>query len=56
MKYSIWMFIWDTLEIVYKYTRLRIQAPIELIFPDFGPWLFGKMIGVKGTRLKDKED
>lgn len=54
MKYNIWTFIWETTEIVYKYTGLRIQAPIEYFFPDFGPWLFGKMVGVKGVRINEK--
>ena len=55
MKYNIWVFIWDTTEIVYKYTRIRIQAPIELFFPDFGPWLFGKMMGNEGMEIKNEK-
>ena len=55
MKYSIWAFIWDTTEIVYKFTGCRIQTPIEIFFPNFSPWLFGKMIGVKGIKIKDSK-
>ena len=50
MKYNIWCFFWDTIEIVYKYTGLRIQAPIEYFWLEFTPWLLGKMIGVKGVK------
>lgn len=48
---NIYKFIWDFTEDFYFLTGLRIQAPIEFFFPEFGPWLFGKMIGVKGKRL-----
>lgn len=51
MRYNVYAFIWDTFEILYKITGLRWQAPIELVFPEFGPWLFGKMIGQKGTKI-----
>jgi len=44
--------IWNFTEDFYRMTGLRAQAPIELFFPHFGPWLFGKMIGIKGTRIK----
>lgn len=52
MKYNIYAFIWDSLEILYKYTKLRPQALIEVFYPDFAPWLFGKMINVKGKRIE----
>jgi len=56
VKYSIWEFIWDTTEIVYKYTGIRIQAPIEWFFPNFGPWLLGKMIGCNGEEITNKKE
>jgi hypothetical protein len=42
-----WKFIWNFCDEFYALTGLRIQAPVEWVFPDFGPWLFGKMIGAK---------
>lgn len=51
MKYNIYVFIWDTFELLYSVTGLRWQRPIEYFYPEFGPWLFGKMIGVKGKRI-----
>lgn len=48
---KFYKFIWDFTDDFYAFTGLRIQAPIELFFPDFSPWLFGKMIGVKGKRI-----
>lgn len=61
MKYNIYAFVWDSLEIIYKYTRLRPQVIVEYFYPEFGPWLFGKMIGVKGVKgvkvvKKEKEN
>jgi hypothetical protein len=53
MKFNVWMIVWETTEIVYKYTRIRIQAPVEYFYPDFGPWLFGKMIGTTGIKIKE---
>lgn len=44
--------LWDLFEFMYRITGLRWQAPIELFFPHFGPWLFGKMIGAKGVSVK----
>lgn len=52
-KYNIWVFIWETFEILYKITGLRWQVPIEYFYPDFCPWLFGKMIGVKGKKYNE---
>lgn len=45
--------IWNFGEDFYRMTGLSVYAPIEFFFPDFGPWLFGKMIGVKGIKIKD---
>ena len=47
---NIYKIIWDFTDDFYQMTGLRIQAPIELIFPSFGAWLFGKMIGIKGVK------
>jgi hypothetical protein len=44
-------FIWNFCEDFYHMTGLRAQAPIEFFFPDFGPWLFSKMIGTKGEEV-----
>lgn len=52
MKYNVWCFIWDTFEFLYRFTGLNWQRPIEYFYPDFGPWLFGKMIGSKGKCIK----
>jgi len=56
MKYNIWVFIWDTTEIVHKYTGIDIAAPIEYFYPNFSPWLFGKMIGIKGVKIKENKN
>lgn len=37
-----------TFKILYRWTGLRWQAPIEFFFPTFGPWLFRKVIGFDG--------
>lgn len=52
MKFNIYVFIWDTTEFFYSATGLRLQKPIEYFFPNFSPWLFGKMIGIKGEKIK----
>ena len=44
MKYSFWTFIWETFELLHKFTGKRWQTPIEWIWPEFGPWLFSKML------------
>ena len=46
--------VWDVIEGTYSLTGLRIQAPIEFFWPSFAPWLFGKMIGSKPTKLASK--
>lgn len=51
MKYNFWVFVWETFELLFKFTGLRWQVPIEYFKPDFGPWLFGKMIGRKGHKV-----
>jgi len=50
--FNIWVMIWDFTEWFYKVTGFRVQAPIEIFFPDFGPWLFGKIIGKKGEEIE----
>lgn len=49
---KFYAFIWNFVEDFNRMTGLKIQAPIEFFFPEFAPWLFGKMIGAKGTRIK----
>jgi hypothetical protein len=49
-----WKEVWIFTENFYKWTGLRIQSPIEWVFPDFSPWLFGKMIGFKGEKIEDE--
>lgn len=53
---NIWGVIWDFTEWFYSLTGLRIQAPIEWFWPEFGPWLFGKMIGSKPVKVEDKNE
>lgn len=53
MKYNIYTFIWDTMDILYKLTGIRFQQPIELLFPNFTPWLFGKMLNVSFHEVKN---
>lgn len=45
--------VWNFCEDFYRMTGLRVSAPIEFFFPDFGPWLFGEMIGVKGKKISE---
>jgi len=51
-----WKFIWDFCDDFYSFTGFRIQAPIEWFYPQFSPWLFGKMIGVKGVLKENSND
>lgn len=55
MRYSFWVFLWDTSDIVYKlsFNKIRIFAPIEYFYPDFAPFVFGKMIGCEGKKIGD---
>lgn len=53
MKYNIWIFIFDSFDLFYKLTGFRLQSPIEVFFPNFCPWLFGKVIGKEGVKLND---
>lgn len=46
-KYNIYVFIWDTTENTYHYTRINVAWPIQKLWPGFSPWLFGKYIGNK---------
>lgn len=46
---KFWLFIWNFFDDFYALTGLRLQAPIEVFFPGFCPWLFGKLVGVKGV-------
>ena len=52
-RWNIWIFIWDSSELIYKYTggMINISWPIQKIWPRFGPWLFGKCIGHKATKI-----
>jgi len=51
MRYNFWVFLWDSFDLFYMVTGLRAQSPIEIFFPEFGHWLFGKMIGRKGVKI-----
>jgi len=55
-KFNVYLFIWETFEILYRLTGLRWQTPIEFFYPNLGPWLFGKMTGLKGEPLVPKGD
>lgn len=51
--YNFWVFVWDTFEILYDLTGLRWQTPIEYFFPNFGRYIFGKIIGQKGEIVSE---
>ncbi len=53
---NVYGIIWDFTEWFYQLTGLRCQTPVELFFPNFGPWLFGKMINQKGVPVAKHED
>ncbi len=47
------LLVWDFLEFFYGTFGVRLQAPIEFFYPDFGPWLFERMMGIKGERMDE---
>jgi hypothetical protein len=42
-RYNVYLFVWETFEVLYEYTGIRWNAPIEYVWPDFSPWLWSKM-------------
>jgi len=53
---KFYAFIWNFCDDFYGMTGLRVQAPIELFFPSFGAWLFGKMVGVKPIFIRNSNE
>ena len=51
--FNVWVFIWESLDLFYSITGLRLQKPIEYFYPNFGPWLFSKIMGKEGTKIDD---
>jgi hypothetical protein len=44
--------IWNFGEDFYRMTGLHFFAPVEYFWPGFAPWLFGKMVGCMGVKIK----
>jgi len=51
-KFNIWLFIWETFDLLYKFTGLRWQTPIEFFYPNLCSFLWEKITGMKGKRVK----
>ena len=53
-KFNKYVFVWETFEAIGRYTGLNFFWFLSLFYPKFGPWLFGKMTGLKGCPVKGK--
>lgn len=51
-----WKEVWIFHDIWFDFTGTRIQAPIEIFFPNYCEWVFVQMSGTKGEKIEEDQD